>query len=214
MSKYLIGYVDEQRGERLDFSNLMEEDKDFAVLNFEVNDTSKFQVLLEEILNSGIDCLVVDYHLSETGVQFEGSTLIEEFHKIKPFFPKIIYTAKEDKVIPIVDNEIIYLISDKEIKGDEKRGSNFRLKLKSLIINYQNDIAKNIKCLEDLSLKRKSNDLTKEEENSLFESKQFLMKLDTRKIDLPSVVNNKDYVDQLEEVNKKVDDILNEMRNA
>lgn len=214
MSKYLIGYVDEQRGERLDFSNLMEEDQDFAVLNFEVNDTSNFQVLLEEILNSGIDCLVVDYHLSETGVQFEGSTLIEEFHKIKPLFPKIIYTAKEDKVIPIVDNEIIYLISDKEIKGDEKRGSNFRLKLKSLIINYQNDIAKNIKCLEDLSLKRKSNDLTKEDENSLFESKQFLMKLDTRKIDLPSVVNNKDYVDQLEEVNKKVDDILNEMRNA
>jgi hypothetical protein len=214
MSKYLIGYVDEQRGERLDFSNLMEEDQDFAVVNFEVNDTSNFQELLEEILNSEIDCLVVDYHLSETGVQFEGSTLIEEFHKIKPLFPKIIYTAKEDKVIPIVDNEIIYLISDKEIKGDEKRGSNFRLKLKSLIINYQNDIAKNIKCLEDLSSKRKSNDLTKEEENSLFESKQFLMKLDTRKIDLPSVVNNKDYVDQLEEVNKKVDDILNEMRNA
>lgn len=52
------------------------------------------------------------------------------------------------------------------------------------------------------------------EENALFESKQFLMKLDTRKIDLPSVVNNKDYIEQLEAVNKKVDDILNEMRNV
>jgi len=56
--------------------------------------------------------------------------------------------------------------------------------------------------------------MTIDEENTLFESKQYLMKLDTRKIDLPPVINNKDYIDQLEEVNKKVDDILNEMRNV
>ena len=214
MSKYLIGYIDEQKGEQLDFSNLMEEDEDFSVCNFNVNEDSDITELLEEILNSKIDCLVVDYHLSETGVPFEGSTVIEEFHKIKPYFPKIIYTAKEDKVIPEVDNEIIYLINDKEIKGDEKRGKNFRLKLKTLIINYQNDVVNHNKILEELSLKRKTEVLTMSEENALFESKQFLMKLDTRKIDLPSVVNNKDYIEQLEAVNKKVDDILNEMRNV
>jgi len=214
MSKYLIGYIDEQKGEQLDFSNLMEEDEDFSVCNFNVNEDSDIEELLEEVLNSKIDCLVVDYHLSETGVPFEGSTVIEEFHKIKPYFPKIIYTAKEDKVIPEVDNEIIYLINDKEIKGDEKRGKNFRLKLKTLIINYQNDVVNHNKILEELSLKRKTEVLTMSEENALFESKQFLMKLDTRKIDLPSVVNNKDYIEQLEAVNKKVDDILNEMRNV
>lgn len=156
MSKYLIGYIDEQKGEQLDFSNLMEEDEDFLVCNFNVNEDSDITELLEEVLNSKIDCLVVDYHLSETGVPFEGSTVIEEFHKIKPYFPKIIYTAKEDKVIPEVDNEIIYLINDKEIKGDEKRGKNFRLKLKTLIINYQNDVVNHNKILEELSLKKEN----------------------------------------------------------
>lgn len=214
MSKYLIGYIDEQEGEQLDFSNLMEEDSDFSVLNIIVNEDSNLEVLLEEVLDSDIDCLVVDYHLSETGVPFEGSTVIEEFHKIKPYFPKIIYTAKEDRVIPEVENEIIYLINDKEIKGDEKRGKNFRLKIKSLIKNYQTSVATHTKILEDLSTKRKGEVLSKEDENILFESKQFLLKLDTRKIDLPSVVNNIDYIDHLEAVNKKVDDILTEMRNA
>jgi len=88
MSKYLIGYIDEQKGEQLDFSNLMEEDEDFSVHNFNVDENSTLATLLDEILDSKIDCLVVDYHLSETGVPFEGSTVIEEFHKVKPYFPK------------------------------------------------------------------------------------------------------------------------------
>jgi len=214
MNKYIIGYIDEQQGEQIDFTNLMEEDPEFCVLNFNVNDDTIIEDLIDEILVSDIDCLVVDYHLSETGVQFEGSTVIERIHKIKPFFPKIIYTAKEDKVLPEVENEIIYLISDKEIKGDDKRGKNFRLKIKSLIKNYLTDVAKHTCNLEELSTKRKSTKLSFEEESKLFESKQFLMKLDTRKITLPNILNDFDYIKQLENVNQKVDDILNEMRNA
>ncbi len=214
MKKYLIGYVDEQKGERIDFTNLMEEEEDFEVLNFEVNENTKFDELLNEILESDIDCLVVDYHLSELGVQFEGNELVEEFHKIKPYFPKIIYTAKEDKIIPKVDNEIIYMINDKEIKGDEHRGKNFRLRLKSLIINYQNDVSENIKTLEDLTERKKTKELSKEEENMLFESKQFLMRLDTRKVDLPPIVNSKDYIDNLKDISGKVDEILKEMKNG
>ena len=80
---------------------------DFAMKNNILS--IRFEKLIDEILESNIDCLVVDYHLSDAGVQFEGSNIIEEIHKIRPFFPKIIYTAKEDKVIP-VEFEVRYFL--------------------------------------------------------------------------------------------------------
>ena len=71
MANYKIGYVDEQEGERLDFINLMGDDEDtIDVVIFNVDASTEMNVLLEDILNSDIECLIADYHLSETGVPF------------------------------------------------------------------------------------------------------------------------------------------------
>ncbi|MEM9001056.1 MAG: hypothetical protein AAGB24_12400 [Bacteroidota bacterium] len=212
---YKIGYIDEQAGERIDFANLMDDDDDnIEVVFFEVDEHTVISNLLEEVLNSDIECLVVDYHLSETGVPFEGSDLIGLFHRIRPNFPKIIYTAKEDKVIPEVENEIIYFINDKSIKSDEKRSEDFRMKLKTLINNYYEDIDEAKQNLIELTTERKKRDLTIEEENLLFKSKKFLLKMDTRKRELPEVIHNLDYISELKEANLKADEILNKIRNA
>ncbi len=215
MATYKIGYIDEQEAERIDFQNLMEDDNDeIEVELFEVTAETSMDVLLNRILESDIECLVVDYHLSETGVRFEGSELIEVFHKIRPYFPKIIYTAKEDKVIPEVDNEIIYMINDKSIKQDEKRSEDFRMKLKTLINNYQQDIDEAQKRLEELTEKKKETNLTIEEENELFIHKKFLIDLDKRKTALPEVLNTPEYLSDLKETNQKVDEILKKIKDA
>lgn len=215
MAKYLVGYIDEQEGERMDFAGLMTEDEGvFDVEFFNVDDTTILEDLVNEILDSKIDCIVVDYHLSEIGVQFEGSEIIERFHKIKPHFPKIIYTAKEDKVIPDVDNEILYMISDKSIKGDEDRRRNFRQKIRALIENYQEDVTNAHEGLEMLKTKKKEQDLTVVEENELFKYKKFLLELDRRIIDLPEILNAKDYLNELKEANQQVSEILSRIKNA
>ncbi|UKN02238.1 hypothetical protein K6119_01735 [Paracrocinitomix mangrovi] len=215
MANYKIGYIDEQEGERLDFINLMDDDEDsIEVVIFNVDATTEIGKLMEEILQSDIECLVADYHLSETGVPFEGSHLIEEFHKIRPYFPKIIYTAKEDKVIPEVENEIIYFINDKSIKQDEKRSEDFRTKIKTLINNYQKDIDVAKQALKTLTEKRRNEKLTIDEENELFKAKNYLMKIDTRRIEFPEILTEQDYFKDVQESNKKVDEILKEMRNV
>ncbi len=215
MAKYTIGYVDEQESERIDFQNLMEDDQDEIVVKlFPVDSDTPFDELLDNILASDIECLVVDYHLSETGVQFEGSQLVEKFHLIRPYFPKIIYTAKEDKVIPEVENEIIYLINDKSIKQDEKRSEDFRMKLKTLIKNYQKDIDEAKKTLETLTEKRENEKLTIEDEDKLYKCKSFLIRLDTRRNLFPDVINTKEYFDELKATSVKVDEILTRLRNA
>ncbi|MCB0464426.1 MAG: hypothetical protein KDC78_01950 [Aequorivita sp.] len=215
MANYKIGYVDEQEGERLDFINLMGDDEDtIDVVIFNVDASTEMNVLLEDILNSDIECLIADYHLSETGVPFEGSHLIEEFHKIRPYFPKIIYTAKEDKVIPEVENEIIYFINDKSIKQDEKRSEDFRTKIKTLINNYQKDIDIAKQTMFSLTEKRKNEVLSIDEENELFKAKDYLMKIDTRRIEFPEIMMEQDYFKDLQESNRKVDEILKQMRDA
>lgn len=215
MTKYIIGYIDEQEGERLDFANLITEDDSLDIKLFNVDRETVFEELVDEILTSNIDCLVVDYHLSEVGVQFEGSKIIEEIHRIRPFFPKIIYTAKEDKVIPVVENDIIYMINDKSIKNDVDRCNNFRQKIKTLINNYNIDVSKAIETLETLKdKKRKVNNLTIEEESELFKSKKFLMSIDTRIISNPEILSEKEYVEELRETNNKLDEILLKIRNS
>ncbi len=215
MTKYIIGYIDEQEGERSDFANLITEDDSLDIKLFDVNRDTVFEKLIDEILESNIDCLVVDYHLSDAGVQFEGSNIIEEIHKIRPFFPKIIYTAKEDKVIPVVENEIIYMINDKSIKGDSDRCKNFRQKIKTLINNYNTDVSKSLDSLETLKDKKRNGvNLTIEEESELFKCKKFLMSVDTRIISNPEILNEKEYVEELRETNNKLDEILLKIRNS
>ena len=215
MTKYIIGYIDEQEGERSDFANLITEDDSLDIKLFDVNRDTVFEKLIDEILESNIDCLVVDYHLSDAGVQFEGSNIIEEIHKIRPFFPKIIYTAKEDKVIPVVENEIIYMINDKSIKGDSDRCKNFRQKIKTLINNYNADVSKSLDSLETLKDKKRNGvNLTIEEESELFKCKKFLMSVDTRIISNPEILNEKEYVEELRETNNKLDEILLKIRNS
>ncbi|MDR7130180.1 hypothetical protein J2X69_002528 [Algoriphagus sp. 4150] len=215
MATYKIGYIDEQEAERIDFQNLMEDDEDDIVVElFEVTPETSMDDLLNQILDSDIECLVVDYHLSETGVRFEGSDLIEVFHEIRPYFPKIIYTAKEDKVIPEVENEIIYMINDKSIKQDEKRSNDFRMKLKTLINNYQQDIDEAKTRLEELTEKKKAYKISIDEENELFIHKKFLIDLDSRRTALPEVLNTQEYLSSLKETNLKVDEILKRIKDA
>ena len=208
MAKYLIGYIDEKEGERSDFANMITEEDMFDVKMFDVNQDTSLDTLVDEILESNINCIVVDYHLSDNGVRFEGNQIIEKIHKIRPYFPKIIYTAKEDKVIPVVDNDILYMINDKSIKGDTDRSKNFRHKLKALIDNYNEDISKATETVNNLKSKKKEVKLSLDEENELFNARKYLMSIDTRIISIPEMLNEKGYLDELHDVNQSVKEIL------
>lgn len=213
MVKYIIGYIDEKEGERTDFANIITEEDMFDVHIFDVNQDTSLDVLVDEILDSNINCIVVDFHLSDNGVQFEGNEIIERIHKIKPYFPKIIYTAKEDKVIPVVENEILYMINDKSIKGDPDRSKNFRHKLKALIDNYNEDISKATETINALKSKKRETKLTIEEENELFIARNHLMSIDKRVVSIPEMLTDKSYLDELHDVNQTVKGILAKYNN-
>lgn len=185
MTKYSIGFVDEDPQEIRRYANRLEP-VGFNVIDYGIEKGLKLDELLNRIYDSEIDLVMVDFLLNERGILgFNGDQVIREFKKIKPEFPMIIFTSKDKQAYPAVDD--VNLIYDKaRIRDDDAELQRFITVLSKNIEKYRNDIKQREDRIKELIAKRESGEeLDAEEKSNLYRLQFELSNLDQRTKETP-----------------------------
>ena len=185
MTKYSIGFVDEDPQEIRRYANRLEP-VGFNVIDYGIEKGLKLDELLNRIYDSEIDLVMVDFLLNERGILgFNGDQVIREFKKIKPEFPMIIFTSKDKQAYPAVDD--VNLIYDKaRIRDYDAELQRFITVLSKNIEKYRNDIKQREDRIKELIAKRESGEeLDAEEKSNLYRLQFELSNLDQRTKETP-----------------------------
>jgi len=185
MTKYTIGFVDEDPQEIRRYANRLEP-VGFKIIDYDIKKGLQLDELLDRIYNSEIDMVMVDFLLNERGVLgFNGDRVIREFKKIKPDFPMIIFTSKDRQAYPAVDD--VNLIYDKaRIRDDDAELQRFITILSKNIEKYRNDIKQREDRIKELIAKREDGEeLDSQEKSELYRLQFELSNLDQRTKETP-----------------------------
>ncbi len=177
--KYKIGYVDEDPIQVKKYQRLLGEK--FEVQGYDIPKGLSKKKLLEQIYDSEIDLLLVDYLLNERGLlAYNGDVIAREFEKMKPRFPVLIFTSHAIDAFPAVDNpNTLYE------KGSAKKMEHFMEVLKKNIEAYQAFVSKKKKNIDALVSKSRKKKLTAKETDTLFNEQIALQGLDKRSGEAP-----------------------------
>ncbi|MBI3137976.1 MAG: response regulator [Sphingobacteriales bacterium] len=172
--KYRIGYVDEDPIQVKKYQRLLG-DK-FEVLGYDIPKGLSKKKLLNQIYDSNIDLLLIDYLMTERGqLTYNGDVIAREFEKLKPHFPVLIFTSHAGDAFPAVDNpNTLYE------KGNARKMEHFSEVLKRNIESYKSLIIKRKKSIDKLVKVSKKRKLNAKEEEALFNEQIQLQLLDTR----------------------------------
>lgn len=194
---YRLGYVDEDEGQRNSFYQFLKDD--FKITLFNITDETELDSLVDEIFQSGIDMLVLDFRLDETGlVNFNADSLVDKIQQRNLYYPLVILTSHEEDAMDHISN--VNLINGKE----EMLGSKvplFKQKLSKIVSGYQTKVSETEKELERLEAKRQRNGLDTDEEDTYVELNNYLDKTMTAKSRISRTFYSED-------TNKKLDDII------
>lgn len=179
--KYKIGYVDE------DISQVKKYQRRFRKLGFEVIGYEfvkgmKLEELMQQIYQSDIELLMIDYKLDESNkVTFNGEEVEAEIYDNKPLFPHIIFTNKKDDAEPHVEDwKIIFDKDDifNEGEEDEKKVKHFVTTLERSIEQYKKHVQKRKDEISYLLEKGSVEKLTSLEKHNLLKVQKELKVLD------------------------------------
>lgn len=203
MIKYKIGYVDE------DSRQVIKYERDFRthfdVIGYDIKKGTELSDLLNQIYESDIDLLIVDYLMVDKGiVTFNGDEVVRQFEEIKPVFPVIIFTNEEGQAFPQVDNpNIIY---DKSlVKSDlEHLVEVFRKNIEV----YKNYIGRRKTIINDLLVKGEEGGLTAEDKHVLLQNQMELINLDKRSNEVPFQLLDDKKLENLSKTTKEAEEFL------
>lgn len=192
-----IGYVDEDEGQRNSFYHFLKDD--FEVVLIDITEDTNVENLVDEIIKSGLDVLVLDYMLSENGlVEFNAESLVDTIYEINKHYPLVILTSHETDALDQIANA--HLINGKDDMLGQKLPI-FKQKLTKIAIEYKNEIKNSEAELKDLENKRLSKGLSAAEEDRYVELNSFL----DMTVDSKGRVSRTFYS---EETNKKLDNLI------
>jgi len=202
--KYRIGYVDEDPQQVSKYERSLR--SYFDVVSYNIEKGTELADLLQQVYDSEIDLLMVDYLMVDKGVvTFNGDEVARQFEEIKPRFPVIIFTNEEAQAFPQVDNpNIIY---DKSlVTTDIKRLVEV---LNKNILAYKNYIGKRQDAIEELLLKgEKGEGLTPEEKHILLQNQMELINLDKTSNEVPFQLLDDKKLDDLSKTTKEAEKFL------
>ncbi|CAG5083084.1 hypothetical protein [Parvicella tangerina] len=194
---YRLGYIDEDEGQRNSFYQFLKDD--FEIILFSITDETELDSLVEEIFQSGIDMLVLDFRLDETGlVNFNADSLVDKIQERNLYYPLVILTSHEEDAMDHISNA--NLINGKE----EMLGSKvqlFKQKLNKIVSGYQAKVMEAESELETLEEKRQNEGLDAKEEDRYVELNSYLDKTMTAKSRISRTFYSED-------TNKKLDDLI------
>lgn len=99
---YRISFIEDDEGAKNLVTGELEEE--FQIVDiplFYENDVpiySDLKDLLEDILDSKLDAIIIDYSFADRGprIDFDGADLAEKIQEIMPGFPVFVLSAKEE----------------------------------------------------------------------------------------------------------------------
>lgn len=212
MTKYSIGFVDEDPQEIRRYANRLEP-MGFEVIDYNIEKGLDLDQLLNLIYESEIDLVMVDFLLNERGILgFNGDAVIREFKKIKPEFPMIIFTSKDKQAFPLVDD--VNLIYDKaRIRDDDTELERFIAVLSKNIEKYRKDVSLREERIKKLIAKRESgNQLNTAEKAELYRFQFELSNLDQRTKDTPDHLLVELKLDQLSTTIEEAEEFLKKLK--
>jgi hypothetical protein len=204
MSKYKVAYVDESDADRRKFQR-------FAYNYFEIiaiKPNGEKEVTANEILNSNVDAVVVDFLLSEEDVtiHYNGADLLALILDERESFPVFILTSyEEDAVSKGDDVNIVYE------KGEISQGEKFLERVKSQIDKYHHKLDEAEKRLLELLEESKNRQLNVFEEDEWLKLDSLVEKALDKKSHIPEKIRQKKETGDLSELLKKVDELAKKL---
>lgn len=194
---FRIGYIDEDEGWQNSFYQKLKED--FDVKLFEITKETSKESLVEEIFESALDVLVLDFRLDENDLlDFNADEIIEKIQQINLHYPLIVLTSYEEDALDNVENA--NLVNDKEML--QSKNNILKRKLSSIASGYKEKIESAKKNLQRLEKRRAAAGLNSSEEDQYVELNTFL----DQTICAENRLSRTFYS---EETNKKLDDLIN-----
>lgn len=201
-SKYKIGFLDEDINQVKLYRRKLR-DFGFDVVGYEFTKGMSLEELMNQVYNSDIDLLMIDFRLNESNiVPFNGDEVERHVYENKPLFPHIIFTNKVDQAEPDVDD--IKIIFDKEIVFPDDNGEDnpktkhFINVLTKSIEQYQRHIEKRKQIISELIGKENKEGLSIEEKNLLLATQRELLSLDKMTIlEVPETLISTDNLDKI-----------------
>jgi len=204
--RYRIGYIDESIRQVQIYERLLR--RDFEVIGYTITKGMSLKSLLKQVYESGIDLLMVDYLMVDTGIlTFNGDRVAREYEKIKPRFPILIFTNRHVDAFHSVDNpNIIY------DKGEVRnRRVHFVEVLNKNIELYRNYIDQRKDIIKKLTDKGAKKRLSSMEKHQLLEAQQELNSLDKWNVQIPLQLLDENKIEDLEKTAKDAKRFLNSL---
>lgn len=214
-SKYRIGYVDEDVNQVKKYQRRFRK-LGFEVIGYEFNKGMSLEELMEQIYNSNIDLLMIDYKLDESNkVVFNGEAVESEIYDKKPLFPHIIFTNKKDDAEPHVEDWKIIFDKDEifnEDEEDEKKVLYFITTLEKSIEQYRKHIQRKKDDISFLLEKGNKEKLSPDEKHNLLRLQKELKVLDNSyKVEVPEYLLISQNVSEAEEIKNEAEEFLQEL---
>jgi len=209
---YKIGYIDEDIRQVKLYKRKLRE-YGFEVIGYKFYKNMPLDNLMEQVYQSGIDLLMIDYKLNETNIiPFNGDVVETTIYENKPLFPHIIFTNKVDQAEPHVDDWKI--IFDKEEiftegENDILRVKKFVTMLERSIQQYRNYVSKKKEELGKLLEKGINEGLNAAEKNEALVLQNELSNLDKTKIhEVPMQLVSVEKIENLSKTRKEAEEFL------
>lgn len=204
---YRIGYIDEDEGQLNSFYHSLKDD--FEIELFEINEDSSEESIVEDIFNAGLDMLVLDFRLDESGVvDFNADILVERIQERNLHFPLVILTSHEIDALDHLSDA--NLVNGKEEMLGAKNDV-FIQKLSKIATDYKSKIVTKTAQLEELEKKRKEEGLLPDEEDIYVNLNMFIDQIVTAKNRMSRTFYSNDTNNKLDELINKTEELLNKI---
>lgn len=213
-TKYKIGYIDEDDKQVKKYRKRF---RDFGIqiIGYEFQQGMSLEDLMEQVYQSEIDLLMIDYKLDESSkVFFNGEAVEREIYDKKPLFPHIIFTNKREDAEHFVDDWKIIFSKDEILnKNDEDynedKTKHFIKTLIKSIEQYKKRIETRKNSIAELLVKGEKEGLDSSEQDSLISLQRELGDLDkTKKKEIPEKLISFEKLEDLSKTRKEAEIFL------
>jgi hypothetical protein len=209
---YKIGYIDEDNQQVKRFTRNLRS-HGFEVIGYDFYKNMTPESLMEQVYNSDIDLLMIDYKLKESNiVGFNGDVIENLIYNTKPLFPHIIFTSDVDQAEAHVEDwKIIYDKGDVfvEDEADTTNSERFVKMLTRSIEQYKKYIESRKEALSILLQKGESEGLNAAEKNEALSLQDELNNLDkSKKDEIPKQLISIEKLENLAKSRKEAEEFL------
>lgn len=216
-TKYKIGYIDENEQQVKKFTRNLRP-YGLEVIGYEFYKNMSPESLMDQVYNSDIDLLMIDYKLKETNiVGFNGDVIENLIYNNKPLFPHIIFTSDTDQAEAHVEDWKIIIDKGDVFIEDEVDKTNSKRFVKMLtrsIEQYKNYIITRKESLSKLLQKGESEGLNASEKNEVLSLQDELNYLDkSKKSEIPKQLISIENLEALAKNRKEAEEFLQSLIN-